>query len=243
MPPRHSLAAAFVLAVLTITAATVVPTAAETHPEKPNSETTITVAASGTAEAEPDQALVRVAVTAIAADADSAREQVAENATEMRNALAEAGLADDQIRTVGFDVRPEYTRDDREPEQFRATHAFEITVHDVENVGNVIDTAVGAGANEIHGVEFTLSDETRAELRQNALANAMDTAQRDAATVADSAALEITGVHSIQTDSPDIRPHRAEVVTEDAAGAETAVEPGPVTVTATVTVVYDAAGR
>ena len=214
-----------------------------------NDGSTIGVSADGTAEADPDRALVRIAVEATADDAETARERLAENVSRMRTALSELGIADDRIRTVQYDLREEHRKDrpekpgSDEERTYRAVHAFEITVTDLDSVGTVIDTAVKNGATRVDGVQFTLSEETRRELYNEALREAMTNARSQADTLAESGDLRISGVHSIQAGSVNYRPYYAETAMSAGGKADTSIESGPVSVTAQVQVTYNATAR
>lgn len=207
---------------------------------------TVTVSASGQAEAQPDKAVVRLAIEATADDPTVARQRVAQNATSMREALVGIGVDRDAIRTTGFNIYEDQVRP-REPEgrprtTYRARHSFVVEVSRTDRVGEVIDTAIDNGATSVHGVRFTLSEETRRELRDDAIDEAMSDARAQADAMAAAGGLTVTGVHSARTGvSRGPRP-----VAEYAAGGGgdggTSIEAGDVTVTATVTVTYNASG-
>ncbi|MFB6103257.1 MAG: SIMPL domain-containing protein [Haloplanus sp.] len=225
------------------------PTAEAT--DTPQSESTIRVAGSGSADADPNQAVVRVAVVATAPDAATARQRLAEHTSQMRTALERIGIGDEQIRTERYDIDQDRRRpreEGAEPRiQYRASHDFQITVDDPDRVGAVIDTAVGNGATEIDDVRFTLSAERRRQLERQARSAAMADARSKARALAADANLTVTGVRVIQTTSVGA-PRRAG---EAGGAAMTAtpvptaappsdIESGPVTVTTTVQVVYEA---
>ena len=203
---------------------------------------TIQVNAAGQVEAEPDQAIVRVAVVATGEDATTARDRLAENVSELRAALRQAGIADDQIQTAFFDISQERreTPDGGEPAGYRATQAFEITLSNVSRVGEIIDVAVNNGANRVDGVQFTLAEETRRQLRADALREAVNNARGEAEVLANASELRITGIDVVSTAGGDVQPFDARTVSAEAADAGTTIEPGPVTVTASVTVAYNA---
>lgn len=208
-------------------------------------ESTIRVSATGQVEADPDEAILRVAAVATGDTANAARERLAENVSSMREALAEANVSDDDVRTIAYDI---FQEEDRDPETgerttgpYRATQAFEITVSDIDRIGPIIDAAVSGGANRVDDIQLTLSEETSRELRAEALTEAMENARSDAEAVANASELTIVGVHSVDTADSGFEPFRAQVATEAAADAGgTQIDSGPVTVTATVTVVYNA---
>lgn len=229
-----------ILLLAAVGAATAVtPTAQTDQPEKQ-----IDVAASAEVSAQPDQALLRLGVVATAEDAQTARNQVAENVTTVRSALMELNVSAEQIETVNYDIGE--TRDRAEPEQtsgYRAVHTLEITLADIDTVGDVIDGAVDSGANHVQGVSFTLSDEKRHELRQDALEQAMDRGRTDADTLASSADLRVVGASAISASDVSVSPYRVEHGMLESAGdaaASTTIESGPVDVSASVQVVYNA---
>ncbi|ADQ66126.1 hypothetical protein C499_09959 [Halogeometricum borinquense DSM 11551] len=202
---------------------------------------TITVSGNGEVKAESDLAVLSVAVTATASSADEARAQVADRSETMRQALREAGVADDAVTTSHFRVRAQYNHNGKERNVtgYEAVHTYSIEVSP-DRAGEVLDVAVGNGANEVQHVSFTLSEEARADLRNDALNAAMDSARTDADTLASAANLSITGVQSVSTSGGyhPVEP-RMEYDTP-AANSGTSFEPGPVTVSATVTVTYEA---
>lgn len=215
------------------------------NPESTESRS-ITVSANGQAETEPDKAVLRLGVEAVSPDATEARTQVAENVSAVTAALTEIGIEEDQIRTTDYRIHrddrprnPEVERD--EGPVFRARHVVVVDVNDVESVGQVIDTAVDAGATEIHNVQFTLAEETRQTLKNEALTAAMENARGQADTLATSAELSVVGVQDVSTTDYSRGPTvRYDVAYESAASGSTEINTGPVSVSAQVTVTYNA---
>lgn len=232
-------AVAILLLVAAGAATAVTPTA---QPDQPAKQ--IDVAASADVSAQPDQALVRLGVIATAESVQTARDQVAENATAVRSALTDLNVSADQIETAYYDIGE--VRDRGEPERpsgYRAVHTLEVTVNDIDTVGDVIDTAVDNGANRVDGVSFRLSAEKRHDLRQDALQKAMDRARTDADTLASSADLQVVSASSISASDVSVSPYRVERTMLESAGdtaASTTIESGPVDVSASVQVVYNA---
>lgn len=202
---------------------------------------TIEVASTGQATAEPDRATIRISVEATGSDPKAVRDQLAADDEELLTALRDWGLEDDQIRTVRYDVRE--TRESRtseDTEQYVGQHMYALELDDVEAVGDVIDVSISNGAARVDSVRFGLSEEREAEVREQALEDAMTSADADAAVLADNAGLEVVGVYSVST--ADTRTIRAEYVTatQERGDAATSVEPGDVSVEVRVRVVYNA---
>ena len=241
------------LGIATIAIATLVLLAGCTAPlQTTNSDSafgdaqrTISTTGSGEGSTEADRAVVTVAVTARADSAEAARSAVAANATEMRDALREAGVDDDAVTTAAYRVRavsePVRKSGEREISGYEAVHVYRIeTTPDA--AGTVVDTAVGNGATEVHRVSFTLSDESRAELREEALDRAMSSARADAETIASAAGLTVTGVQSASTSGGYAPAYEVRETAADSGGSvPTQFEGGSVTVTANVDVTFTAA--
>ncbi|WP_181686407.1 SIMPL domain-containing protein [Halorhabdus salina] len=237
----------FVVAIVAVTllAAVGVATAVSPVAQTDQPDRQIEVGASGEVSAQPDQALLRVGVVATAEDATTARDRVAENVTALRSTLDERGISDDNIETVHYDIGEVRERSEtKRTTEYRAVHTFQITLDDPDRVGKVIDGVVDSGANRVQGVSFTLSEERRHELRQEALENAMGRARGEAETLAGSADLTIEGAASISADDVSVRPYRVEqamMATESGdVATSTTIESGPVDVSATVQVIYNA---
>lgn len=204
-------------------------------------EGTVSVSGVGQVSVDPDLAIVTVAVQGRADTAEAAREAVARDAQRMREALRQMGVPDEDVRTTYYYLSPryDYDRDREELIGYVATHGFQIRTA-VDEAGAVVDTAVGNGADQVNGVQFTLTDRTQRELRAQALSNAVVDARSDADAIASAAGLSITGVHSASTSSPVVTPYVSRMA--EAAGADgqtpTVFDTGPVTVTASVSIAY-----
>lgn len=243
MHRRHALAVV-ALAAITVTAGCAGALAQEDGPPS-DAERTVTVTATGEVTAEADQAVVQVSVVARGDTAEVARARLAANVSTMRAGLADANVSEDQIVTTGYDIFEERT--DRPPgdanatdRQYVARQSFQITLADTDRVGAVVDAAVASGATQVEGVQFTLSEEARADARQEALQDAMDAARRNAETLAAAENLSVGG--ALHVTSTEVRPipFAAEASVQADAGDGTTIDGGPVRVTATVEVVYEA---
>ncbi|MEF8851022.1 MAG: SIMPL domain-containing protein [Haloarculaceae archaeon] len=248
MRTRIALAGAAVVAALLVTAgiAGALTTGQASGPAQVQNQQsmsdTVTVSGSGQVQAEADRAVVRVAVLATGDDISTVRNRLSANASSMRDALQESGIDDSQIRTNYYDISSQerYGGPREEEPKYRAIHSFTITVENPDDVGEVIDTAVSNGASEVDGVEFTLSAEKREDLREEALEAAMDNARSEASTVAGAEDIRISGVDRISTTNFDNRPFEVrEAALAGGDGGGTSINSGPVTVSASVTVVYE----
>jgi hypothetical protein len=212
--------------------------------------TRIVVSAMGTASRAPEQAVVSLAVETAARTARQAADENAQRMNQLIAALRRLDIPEDQIRTVAYNMYPEYRQwDGRDPEQanrqpeiigYRVTNMVSVTVDGASRAGAVIDAALGAGANRVDGLNFQLRnpDAVRAE----ALREAMSKARAEAGLLAEAAGLTLGAPMEISTSygyQPPMPPmpmmmDRAE------ARAPTPVAPGTVEVQASVSIVYAA---
>ena len=221
-------------------------TAANAAPgEEPALDRSIEVTAEGVATAEPDRATIRVAVTATGDDSAAVRDELSAADESLRAALTDWGLTEDDIRTERYDVRESFeTRENPNRTTYQGVHSYEVTVDDVDAVGEVVDVAIGAGADEVERIEFGLSEARENEVRSAAIENAMANADDDAAVLANSSELAVTGAYSVSTANGGVTPYRVAeaAMAGDAGGgdAATGIETGDVSVRVSVNVVYGA---
>jgi hypothetical protein len=208
---------------------------------EPASSRLVRATGSAMISVKPDQAEINIGVVSEAETAKAAAAANAAESSKVIEQLKKAGGAKMEIRTVSYSVHPRYrhSNDGREPEivGFTATNVVRVQLHDLEKVGELIDVATRSGANQIHGIEFTLQNEqaARAQALQQATKNAMASAGSMAAAVG----AKLGRVRSVEeqgTEPP--RPMRTMAMAE-ARAASTPVEPGTIEVPASVTVTVE----
>lgn len=207
---------------------------------------TINVGGTGTISMTPDKAIVHLGVQTQSTDAVTAQQENAKKMEKIIKALKDLGISEDDMETSGYNMYP--TRNYEKPEPaitgYTVSNQLKVTVKDIDDVGDVIDAAVDAGVNEVQGVSFTLSDKTRQDAREQALENAVKAARADADTLASSLDVTIVGPLEVTTSGGSIAtPYpKSYGVTDEMAYAEeaarTPIQPGDVSVTAYVQVIY-----
>lgn len=200
----------------------------------------IHVSATGEAQAEPDQAVVRVAITAEADSVGEIRSQLANGSDDLTSALDELDVA---YETARYDIGQQRQRGDQQPQfEYEGTHAYEITADDPGLAGPVVDTAAEAGA-EIENVALTLSDQRREQVRETAIQNAVQDASNQSAAIADASDLEVVAPVSVDASQQQFVPARvesAQAESDDGGGPPTEIASGMVSVTYEVDVSYEA---
>jgi uncharacterized protein len=204
---------------------------------------TLSVNAVGLIEREPEMGVIVLAVESEAPTARAAAEANAARMTQLTAALRRAGVPDRSIRTLSYELRPEYSREDRgrEPPRivaYRAINMVQATVDTVARMGGIIDAAIGSGANRVSSIQFRLRDPHAAHIE--AVSQAMRNARREAEAIAEAAGERLGPAHTINTGGYMPRPQpayaRADVMMAEA--METPIEGGTLTVIANVNVVY-----
>ncbi|SHI88538.1 SIMPL domain-containing protein [Wenxinia saemankumensis] len=206
----------------------------------PESAGRVTVTGTGSVTAKPDIARITLGVTEERPSADAALGAVGAGLDAALAVLREAGLAPSDIRTTQIELGPvvEYGEDGPlPPTRFRAASSVEVTLRDLDRIGEVLDAATEAGGNTLGGIVFDLSDRSAAldEARRAAVA---DAAAR-AALYTDAAGVALGPLVAISegaASAPPI-PMMAEARMMDAS-APVPVAPGEIEVTAEVTLVY-----
>ena len=237
-------------------------TESETQPNATD-DRTVSVRKQGEVEAEPDQALVRTSIEITGDDAATVRDDLSDRADTLGDGLLAAGLEADQITTDRFRVRDRIDRrraeqaeaageidSEADLDEFRhyeGTHRFQLEVRDVAAVGSIVDTAIDSGADSVGRIEFTLSEERRTELREEALELALDNARAEAEFVASEVNGTVIEAQTVDTSEGRVSTVRADAdelasreVVDDAVDAEhsTDIDSDDVTVQASAAVRY-----
>ena len=205
---------------------------------------TISLTGAGTASATADEATIRMGVEVTM---DSAAEAISDNAESMAeviDALLLQGISEDDIQTTSYSVYPQYdwTEDGRVLLGYTVTNMVQVTVKDLDIVGDVIDAAGSAGANRMDGISFGLSDAKMQELKNTAYILALGDATDKADLIAETLGLTISGVQSV-TESSYV-PARTYVETAEMGGdmtmsrAPTPIISGDLSVSVNVHIVF-----
>ena len=196
----------------------------------------------------PDIAYVNVGVHS---ETKTVQASVTQNNAEVQKvmtALSDLGVKAEDIRTSNFSIYSVQKHDDNTGELLGTYYAVDnniiVSVRDLTKLGSLLDSAIKAGANNINNVQFDIADHTAAlkAARDEALSNAMKQAQE----LADAAGVKLGDIQNINY--YDYVPTPAQPVYMDygkggggdmsAARAEVPINPGQITITASVSIVY-----
>jgi uncharacterized protein YggE len=228
---KHPLSLAAALAMLALAG---IPAAAQNQPQA------ISVSGEANVSVAPDLAQVEGGVTS---EAKTAREVSEANNAAMGKvllALKGAGIEEKDYQTSRLSLQPQYAQATQgrtgmpQIVGYRASNRVTIKVRDVTKVAGVIDTLVGAGANELGGINFIVSQASKA--LDDARARAVADARRKAEIYAKAAGVTLGEPLSITEEGAAPPTVFRGKMTAGAAAAPTPVAPGEELLSITVNV-------
>ena len=203
---------------------------------------TIHVTGSGSVAGEPDIATLDVGVAVERETVAEAREEAASAMTGVIASLQANNVAEKDIKTENFSIHPQYdyTDDGRVLRGYIVNNTVRVKVRELETLSDVIDGAAAAGGNSIviNSIQFMIED--TAPLQTEARGLAVKDAEAKAQTLAKASGVKlgepITITESTYFEGPPVPFART---AEAAFDTSTPIAPGELTVTVTVTVVYE----
>lgn len=165
-----------------------------------------TIAVSGMAEQEvaPDMAYIDVGINVRADDAETARTQEAQIASQIRRALLGLAITDNDLQNTSYYLYQEYKVDRngvRTADKYILDSSIKVTVKDLDKLSQVIDNVVEAGATNISNITYALS--TQNIIQRQLLATAVENARDKAAVVANAGSRTLGNMLSADINSFD----------------------------------------
>lgn len=165
-----------------------------------------TIAVSGMAEQEvaPDMAYIDVGINVRADDAETARTQEAQIASQIRRALLGLAITGNDLQNTSYYLYQEYKVDRngvRTADKYVLDSSIKVTVKDLDKLSQVIDNVVDAGATNISNITYALS--TQNIIQRQLLATAVENARDKAAVVANAGSRTLGNMLSADINSFD----------------------------------------
>ena len=147
----------------------------------------ITITADGSVRVVPDAVRMNATVSFIAGTSKEAQAQVSTTSAAVRAALTAAKIDKKDIATQSITVYPEYNYTQEAGSKligYRSSQSFAIIIRNAENAGDIVDSVVAAGGDnlQINGVTPFVLDSTKAA--ESARAVAVKNAKSKAASYA-----------------------------------------------------------
>lgn len=205
---------------------------------------TIATTGTGIVNVEPDMASFSVGMEARNDDLKPAQDEVTEEANAITAMLLEKGVAEEDIVTSSYQVTPEnkYDRNGNfvEIEHYVVRMSINITVNDIDLVGELLDQTVALGADYVSKISFSVSDPDPhiQEARKLAIADAKQKAE-DYALGSDSNLTGLFSLYESTSPQPTARDAAAPTIMsmEDADVSMESAEAAPVDVSAGTTTI------
>jgi uncharacterized protein YggE len=206
----------------------------------------IRVLGRATVEAVPDQVTAQVGISNRAKTPTAALDRNSAIARRIIDFAKRFGIAEEDIQTASIQLSPVYKsitdangESRRVLDSYNASNHVRVRLKKVERVGDFMRQALDQGATDIAGLQFGLADPSSAI--DEALAKAVDDAQRKARVLAQAAKVKLGTIKEIA------HPPRSEIgrgpvpmraAPRAAAGAPVPVEAGTVTITSEVDIIW-----
>jgi hypothetical protein len=199
-------------------------------------ERLVTVTGEATVAVAPDTAVIRIGVGSQEKSAREASDANARQMTAVLAAIKDSGIGERDIQTSRLSLQPQYDPNKSGTARltgFQATNQVTVKIRDIDKLAIVLDRAIASGANEMSGIEFMVSEQSKMldQARDEAIADA----RRKAELYAKAAGAKLGKVVSISEEggAPQPRPMQAL-----RAGA-VPISPGEQTLRAIVSVSYE----
>lgn len=166
--------------------------------EAPASLRTLNVNGVGQIYLTPDIAYINIGVNT---QSSSASESVATNKEQSNaviDAIKAAGVDEKDIHTTNFSIWSNPTYDANgivSGTTYVVDNTVNVTVRDLDSLGDLLDSAISAGANNIYSIQFDVADKSAAV--KEARASAVADAQTQAQELADTAGLSLVQIETI----------------------------------------------
>ena len=202
---------------------------------------TLSVDGEGTGIATPDRATITIGVTSQASDAGKAQNDNAWTTEQVNKAIKALGIETKDIQTNNYSFHPNYRTTEKHRNEisgYTVNNSIIVIVRDIKQTGKVIDAALGAGANEIHSLDFSAGNTQT--VRKEALLKAVQDARDKAEILAKGLGKRIVGIQNVSESTGYLESRRYDNVMLAAAktAAATTIEPGSLSLTARVHVDY-----
>ncbi len=201
----------------------------------------ISVTGTGTITGTPDMVQVSVGVVT---QGTTVQDAVSANATQMNallSALKALGVADKDIQTSNYNLSTQNNPKPVAPGGTETTETtyyvnnqVQVTLHDVSKLGDLLDKIVAAGANNIYGVSFGISDPS--QLEDQARAKAVQDASNRAQSLAKLEGVTLGSVVSVSETSG--YPGTVYPAAAGLGGGGTPIQPGQLQVSVSLQVTY-----
>lgn len=161
------------------------------------------VTGQGEVTALPDMAQVTLGVEARKPTLAEARGQVSAAVERLLALTRELGIEPKHVDSSQLQVQPDYRWNEKDRQRvllgYVVSRQVNVELRDLDQLGTLMERAVSAGANQVHGAR--LDSSRRKELEREALTAAVADARQDAETLARAAGARLGPVYRLEASS------------------------------------------
>lgn len=158
--------------------------AAPLHADTPAPASTVTVSGRAEIQVDPDHVLLTVGVETLDRNMDTAKADNDRVVSAVLDAARKLGVEEKHLKTTYLGIDPRY-KDARDPSTllgYTMSKRIVITLGDLDKFEALLASALEAGANHIHGIEFRTTELRK--YRDEARLQALDAAKEKAEAMA-----------------------------------------------------------
>ena len=166
-------------------------------------ESMFTVDGTGEVTVIPDTALVSLGVNKTASTVEAAQTEVNTIINKITADLKGMGVAEKDIKTVNYSVNPnyDYTGGRQRINGYNVNADIQVRIKPIDKANSAIDIATKDGATNIGGVQFIVDEAKRAELEDQARAEAIKNAKAKAESISKAAGIKLGQIVDVRESS------------------------------------------
>jgi uncharacterized protein YggE len=172
----------------------------------PEERPSLSVVGESEKEMAADEAKISVAIENTASDANIASKTNAENMDKLISALRTGGLANENMSTTNYEIKPNYDNANGNYDKvisYTAVNKMQLSTSAHGNISHYVDLAVKNGANRVEQIEFTSSQKVLNENFNELLKEAFINGKQKAEALSATAGFMLNGVKRIDIDAGD----------------------------------------
>lgn len=146
----------------------------------------------------PDVSYINIGVHSEEKDVSAALTANNAQSQAIASALQELGVEAKDIQTTAFNVYPKQnfgSQGEALDTKYVVENTVYVTIHDLPNLGKILDTVIRAGANSINGIEFDVLDKSKAMSQARQMA--IDDAKKNAQELATASGIQLGKISNI----------------------------------------------
>ncbi len=211
-------------------------------------QNTIAVTGQGKVTTLPDETFINISVIIEKPTTQEAVSTNSQISKQIIEAIQKTNAKDLKIQTIAYELTPlyDYSKENQPPSiyAYQVTSTIEVRTTDLEKISEIIAKATESGAGRISAIGFDLTDQSRKNAKNDALAKATVDAKDKASAIAKSLGLNIDSILYIsESETTFPGPLYDQVTLEQLKSTQEEVTPPvimpqEIEVTATISVVY-----